>query len=265
MKSKGQAPDFEQEDGDQELWRRIPELVTAERIPDQWLFDSLVVDEGQDFDQEWFEILRLFLRDDTDILWLEDPDQNLQGKPSVITEGFIGYRCPVNYRSPESIARFIRNTLPFDFELGNDLPGMGVGVHKYGDSEEQPKIVARIVQDLVRRGFSHDDMVIVTCRGVHNSVFSEIEQIGGLKLRRFTGEYDSQGNQVLTDGQLIFDSIYRFKGQEAPAVILVDVDPQNDRVDRENRLLYCGMTRATVRLDMVARTDNPENRRFLKA
>lgn len=265
LKNRGRAPDFEQADGDPEFWRRFPELVTAERIPDEWLFDSLVVDEGQDFDQEWLEILELFLRDDADILWLEDPDQNLQGKPSVITEGFVGYRCPVNYRSPESIARFIRNTLPFDFELGNDLPGMGAGVHGYQDSEEQPKAVAKIVHDLVRRGFSHDDMVIITSRGARNSIFSEIEEVGGIRLRRFTGNYDSQGNQVLTDGQLTFDSIYRFKGQEAPAVILVDVDPQNDRIDREERLLYCGMTRATVRLDMVVCTGNPENRRFLEA
>jgi hypothetical protein len=49
---------------------------------------------------------------------------------------FVGYRCPLNYRSPESIARFIRNTLPFEFDLGNDLPGMGVGVHEYADPAE---------------------------------------------------------------------------------------------------------------------------------
>jgi hypothetical protein len=264
LKSRGRAPDFGKVDGDPEFWRRIPESVMAERIPHEWLFDSLVVDEGQDFDQEWLDILRLFLRDDADILWLEDSDQNLQGKPSVVTEGFVGYRCPVNYRSPESVARFIRNTLPFDFELGNDLPGMGVGIHGYEKSEEQPKAVAKIIQDLVRQGFSHDDMVIVTCHGARNSVFSEIEQVGGVRLRRFTGGYDIQGNQVITDGQLTFDSIYRFKGQEAPAVILVDVDPQHDRIDSEERLLFCGMTRATVRLDMVVCTENPENRRFLE-
>lgn len=265
LKSRGRAPDFTRADADPEFWRRILELVTAEPIPDEWLFDSLVVDEGQDFDQEWLEILTLFLRDDADVLWLEDPDQNLQGKSSVITEGFVGYRCPVNYRSPESIARFIRNTLSFEFELGNDLPGMGVGVHGYEKSAEQPKAVAKIIQDLVRRGFSHDDIVIVTCRGRSNSVFSELDQVGGIRLRRFTGNYDSQGNQVLTDGQLTFDSIYRFKGQEAPAVILVDVDPKNDRTAKIERLLYCGMTRATVRLDMVVCTGNAENRRFWEA
>jgi superfamily I DNA and RNA helicase len=261
LKSRGRAPGFDQVRGDSGFWRRILELVTAERIPDEWLFDALVVDEGQDFEQEWLEILTLFLREDADILWLEDPDQNLQGKPSVTTKGFVGYRCPVNYRSPESIARFIRNTLPFKFELGNDLPGLGVGVHPYEEPGEQPKAVTRVVQDLIHRGFSYDDIVIVTCRGVRNSVFSDLEQVGGIKLRRFSGDYDAQGNQVLTDGQLTFESIYRFKGQESPAVILVDIDP---RVDREDRLLYCGMTRATIRLDLVACSGNPETRRFLE-
>ena len=33
-------------------------------------------------------------------------------------------------------------------------------------------VVARIVQELVTRGFSHDDIVILTCHGIQNSVFS---------------------------------------------------------------------------------------------
>jgi hypothetical protein len=47
--------------------------------------------------------------------------------------------------------------------------------------------VARIVQDLVKQGFSHDDIVILTCHGVQNSVFSTLDAVGGVKLRRFTG------------------------------------------------------------------------------
>ncbi len=89
--------------------------------------------------------------------------------------------------------------------------------------------------------------------------------MSGIKLRRYTGDYDAEGNQVLTQGQLTFESIYRFKGQEAPAVILVDTDPHTYRLDRDERLLYCGMTRATVRLDLLVRSNNPENRRFLEA
>ena len=265
LNSVGQASEIDQSNWDSDFWKRIPDLVMAEQIPEEWLFDGLVVDEGQDFDPDWFEILGLFLRENADILWLEDSDQNLQGKPAVVTEDFVRYRCLVNYRTPESIAHFIRSTLPFEFELGNSLPGMGVDVHQYKKSSEQPKIVARIIQSLVRDGFTHDDIAIVTCRGTHNSVFSKLDRVGGLKLRRFTGDYDSHGNQVRTEGQLAFDSIYRFKGQEAPAVILVDINPQQDRIDKELRLLFCGMTRATIRLEMLACAENAENCRFFDA
>jgi superfamily I DNA and RNA helicase len=262
LKSRGQPPDFERSGADPEFWRRVPELVTAQHIPEDWLFDALVVDEGQDFEQEWLDILTLFLREGSDILWLEDPDQNLQGRPPVATAGFVGYRCPLNYRSPESIARFIRNTLPFEFDVGNDLPGMGVGIHEYTDPAEQPKVVTRLVQDLLRLGFTYADIVVLTCRGVRSSVFSALDEVGGVSLRRVTREYDPAGNQVFIEGRLIFDSVRRFKGQEAPAIILVDVDPRPDRLAEEERVLYCGMTRATVRLDMVVQADNPENRRF---
>lgn len=264
LQDLGEVIDFGQSRTDPRFWPGLFERVMGARVPDAWRFDALVVDEGQDFEQEWVEILRLFLRDGADLLWLEDPDQNLYGKPPVALDGVVGYRCAVNYRSPDSIARFIRNSLPFAFEPGNALPGLGVGVHAYGDPEEQPRIVARIVQDRIGQGFSHDDMVIVTCRGSEHSVLSGLDRVGGMRLRRFTGEYDDDGNQVLTPGQLTFESIRRFKGQEAPAVILVDVDPDPDARDEALRRIYCGMTRATVRLDLVLRGDNPENRRFLE-
>ena len=261
LKSRGHPLDFSQASGNPDFWRQVQERVTGETITDDWRFDALVVDEGQDFEQEWFETLKLFLRDGADILWLEDPDQNLQGRPPVVTTGFVGYRATINYRTPDLIARHIRNTLPFRFELGNDLPGLGVGEHRYEAPADQPRIVARILQDLVTRGFSNDDIVVLSCHGAQNSVFSTLDQVGGVKLRCFTGAYDGQGNQVLSEGRLTFDSVYRFKGQEAPAVILVDLDTPPERPERLlrwQRVLYCGMTRATVRLEIVQATD-PQN------
>ncbi len=88
-------------------------------------------------------------------------------------------------------------------------------------------------------------------------MFSTLDTVGGVKLRRFSGEYTADGNQVLSDGRITFESVYRFKGQEAPAVILVDTDanagvnPAPERVERAQRVLYVGMTRATVRLDVI--------------
>lgn len=254
LASRGQPLDFSQADGNPHFWREVQERVTGEIIPEGWRFDALVVDEGQDFEQEWFETLKLFLADGAEILWLEDPDQNLLGRPPVVTESFVGYRALINYRTPDSIARHIRQSLPFRFEPGNDLPGLGVGEHRCDGHDEQARIVTQILQRLTRGGFRYEDIVVLSCHGISNSAFSEAAQIGGAKLRRFTGEYDAQGNQVLSDGRLTFDSVYRFKGQEAPAVILVDVDPppqSPEKLLRWQRVLYCAMTRATVRLDVV--------------
>jgi superfamily I DNA and RNA helicase len=149
--------------------------------------------------------------------------------------------------------------MPFEFKAGNDLPGMGVGVHTYDDPEQQKEIVDRIVKGLLKKKFAHDDIVILTCRGVSNSAFTGTEQIAGESVKRFAG-YDDQGDQTFTPGNLYFESIYRFKGQQAPAVILVDVDPKHDR---DQCALFSGMTRATVRLELVVNAQNPANMVFL--
>jgi hypothetical protein len=264
LAERGHRFDWDEMKRDPTFWSRMTELVIGENIPEEWKFDTLIVDEGQDFEPEWVEILKLFLREDQEILWLEDQDQNLRDQPPVVLDdGFVGYRARRNYRSPESIARFIRRTLPFKFDGANDLPGLGVGVTGYSKAADQPAAVAKIVNGLLEQRFSYDDIVILTLRGSGESVFSGRERAGAYTLRRFTRGYDLFGNQLMTPGKLLFESVRRFKGQQAPAIVLVDVDPTTDKWEAFRRLLYSGMTRATVRLELVLKADNPLNEPFL--
>ena len=73
---------------------------------EEWRFDTLIIDEAQDFEGEWFEAVRLFLHENAAMLWLEDPNQNVRGVDAVALQqqGFVGYRSLLNYRSPERIA-----------------------------------------------------------------------------------------------------------------------------------------------------------------
>ena len=53
-----------------------------------------------------------------------------------------------------------------------------------------------------------------------------------------------------TEGQLLIDSVRRFKGQAAAAVVLTECDlAQLDAMNR--RLLFVGLTRARVHLEWV--------------
>jgi superfamily I DNA and RNA helicase len=182
----------------------------------------------------------------------------------------VGYRSRANYRSPASIARLIRRISPVEFECANDLPGRGVEVTRYAEPGEQGKLVARIVDRLIEQGFRYEDIIVLTTRhtvlpGKPRSALHEAARAGKHTLARFQNEYDLFGNQVLTLGRLRFESVYRFKGQQAPAVILIDVDPDPATLPHDQGVLFSGMTRATVRLELLVNGANPLNEIFLDA
>lgn len=239
------------------FWRELQDQLVGIEIPEASKFGSLIVDEGQDFKQEWWEILQLFLTDDASVLWLEDPLQNLRDTDEVTLDGFVTYREDANFRTPLSIAPVIKDALGVEFTQRNRLPGLGVYFDCYEKPGDQLKIVDHRINELRRMGFANTEISVISCRGMSSTAFAGCDSLGGIDLRRFTGGYTSDGQQIYTEGNLIFDTLYRFKGQQAPAVILVDVDETIDVSDRARRILYCGMTRATVRLEMLVAKESP--------
>ena len=265
LESIDEAPDFSRKDSYTEFWSRIQDQVMAAPIPESWMFDTVIVDEGQDFEPEWFDILKLFARDDADIVWLEDPHQAIRTNDPVALEGFVTFNTRFNYRSPESIARFIKKALPFEFEQANDLPGLGVGVQAYEDDRHQARLVSRTVSELLARKFAPQDIVILSMRGIGNTCLGDRVRVGNHTLKRFSGEYDLLGNQVFTPGQLHLESIYRYKGQQAPAIIAIDVESRSRDEERMQRILYTAFSRATVRLDVLVKSGDSLEKRLIEA
>lgn len=246
------------------FWREVVDSVQAlavnHTLESRWRFDTLIVDEAQDFDAEWYQTLHLFLGEDAEIVWLEDPNQNVRGaKPPELGEHrFVGYRSFVNFRSPVSIARVLQGAFPDrPMECANDLPGLGVKLTTYDDPADQPLLVGKAVNRLMGQGFSLNEIVILSCRGLKHSALADVERVANRTLARFTGDYDMHGEQLRTDGQILLDTVRRFKGQQSPAVILTDIEPGGERISEALMVAYCGMTRATVKLELLARRGNP--------
>jgi hypothetical protein len=248
--------DFERAD-EPGFWRDIQDQLLAATLAGTPKWDCLVVDEGQDFKADWYDILQMFLAEDATQLWLEDPLQNLRGTDPIDLPGFVTYRETANFRTPISIAGFIKGTLESEFEQRNLLPGLGVGVYDYEDSNELPGLLDQRIKQLQKAGFGPDDVAIVSCRGTKSTALADAIQIGKHRLRKFTGKYNADNEQIYTDGDLNFETIFRFKGQQAPCVILVDLDDTTKQDDWHTGILYCAMTRATVRLELITRRDCP--------
>ena len=67
---------------------------------------------------------------------------------------------------------------------------------------------------------------------------------------RTTGQYDEAGNALWHEGELLVESVYRFKGQSAPVVVLCEVDFE-ELTPVNARKLFVGMTRGQVRVEVV--------------
>ena len=65
-----------------------------------------------------------------------------------------------------------------------------------------------------------------------------------------TGAVEAASNPLWTAGDLLVETLYRFKGQSAPVVVLCDVD-FDALGTKELRKLFVGFTRAQFRLECV--------------
>jgi superfamily I DNA and RNA helicase len=92
--------------------------------------------------------------------------------------------------------------------------------------------------------------VVVTFSGREKSLLAPYDQLGPHKLKRWLGRYDLFGAPQFSEGELLVETVYRFKGQSAPCVIFAEIDFET-LDDIAQRKLFVGMTRASMKLILV--------------
>lgn len=251
LRRHGVTIDYSQVD-EPDFWPRITEQMINLDLPESERFDSIIIDEAQDFKEIWWLFLKDYcLRPQGEVLWLEDQSQ---GDGKFLPEGIsVVYHARENYRSPYKIARYINRQYPeFEFEPANGIAGLDMAQYSVTADELQVAKVNKIVTSLLGRGIRAAEIVILSCKKVRTSVFFNVTELGGLPLRHFTGDHDDNGEPVYTPGDMRYTSVARFKGQQATAVILVDVDLEpGENLEQRRRTAFIGMTRATLRLDII--------------
>lgn len=215
-------------------------------------FDVLIIDEGQDFEPIWIEGLCHLLHPDGKLYLMEDDDQRLYERADFDIADAVIISSRDNYRSPRLICdvinalrlchRSVNSMSPFKGELP--------GFHQYASRGELVAQIERAVSVLLARGFALSDIVVLGNRGRAGSALTGMRQIGPWSTRQFTGGYDRNGEPVWTDGELMVESVYRYKGQSAPAVVLAEVAFEI-LTPLERRKLFVGLTRAQMAVEIV--------------
>ena len=247
-RAQGHVPDF----GAPGAFARLEAALDGYTPDAAGRFDELIVDEGQDFAEGWAENLLRFLRPGARAWWLEDPMQNLYGRAGVRLAGWVSIRSDVNYRSPRDILDTLNRMLPLEHpvEAGSPLPGSEVEIVSYADSKDLIAKTVGAVTDCIRAGFKRQHIAVISYRGREHSKLAPFDKLGPYALRAPTGRYDLLGNPVYTAGEVLIDSVLRFKGRAAPCVVLTEID--FEALDQAAvRRIFVGATRATMKLTLV--------------
>jgi hypothetical protein len=251
LRAHGVTPDY----ASPGVWREIERQMAASEVPPAWKYDVLIIDEGQDFSNAWRDIVLRMLKEGGRAVWLEDPNQNLYGREQVALPGWVTLHSDTNYRSPRQIVEMLASigAVAAPVEAGSPFKGADIDELTYPEGEVDAMLAQtrRAVTACLAAGFARQDIAIASFRGREKSVILALDKLSDAHtLKSFTGEYDLFGNPVYREGGLLADSVYRFKGQSAPALIFTEID--FEEIDQlVLRKLFVGMTRARLKLVMV--------------
>ncbi|RYE61147.1 MAG: hypothetical protein EOO82_02340 [Oxalobacteraceae bacterium] len=245
---KHDEPDFAQPG----IFDAMTDAYIADSAEFRAKYDVLIVDEGQDFEPEWLQSLLFQLKDDGRLYLLEDDNQRLYDRSPFDLPEAVVIDCAENYRSPRAICDVINafGLATPTVRSCNPYQGQIPGFHVYATTDQLVAQTVHAVGLLLAQGFKVEDIVVLTGHGLIRSALLGREKIGPYSTKRFTGAHDRAGNPVWTEGELLVESVYRYKGQSAPAVVLTEMDfAKLERTER--RKLFVGMTRAQMALEMV--------------
>ena len=236
--------------------------------PEVFPYDHIVIDEGQDFglkdieDAMVLETLRNIVesRTESTMYLFYDKRQFVQGStiPGFLMEADCKLTLYVNCRNTGLIAKTSLRALgETDCTALRTLPNLGGPPLLFvnPNPEMQATFVDAQIASLQSSGIN--DIVIITCKTINTSELSSY----------FTDNHES----VNWKGQKIpVHTVRKFKGMEAEAVILIDVDqslwkqPSMDYQPDPGTLFYTAASRAKHELRIVCSMDADECNKTLE-
>ncbi len=250
LRATGENPDFA---NDAAVFRRGFEALRAANVVAAPTMDLLIIDESQDLDGEWVEALWPRLKPGGRLYVLGDASQAIYRKAPFELADATRIACHENFRSPRRIVETINLLGLTPVPVVSRGPDVGevpdLHVHVPDDAGGL-RLVERIVAKLLQDGHALTEVAIVSFAGRQKSTLLQRDALGPWPLMRFTGQFDAADAPVWSSGELLAESIYRFKGQSAPVVIVCEMD-FDELDDQRARMLFVAMTRAQSRLHLV--------------
>ncbi|RIK07249.1 MAG: hypothetical protein DCC49_10480 [Acidobacteria bacterium] len=246
--------------GDRQGWQEYFDHMVALAIEHTAVateFDTIVIDEGQDFKQSWIDLLELGLADsDSSMFYMFlDPAQNIfqSGDPPKI-EGAVQYDLGTNCRTGDALAKSIAKLLGDPEPVCGIEGGFPIEVIECSDEAHADEQLRTLLHRLVaEEGIRPNDIVVQTMARVDRSRYWG-KQFGNLTLvgRKSTAD----APPPLGPNDVRIDTVHSLKGLETPTTVIVETE--HIREEHKNSLLRVGLTRATTFAALIKIADEAD-------
>jgi superfamily I DNA/RNA helicase len=230
----------------------LPELMmqAVDRLGAQ--YDAVIVDEGQDFHDNWWVPLQCLLHDpDQGIFYVFfDDNQNLYLAAQHIPLELAPFSLTRNCRNTQRIHQMVMRFYQSDQMPQAQGPwGRPVEVRTYDYLHGLKHALRRVLHRLVvEENVPPEDIVLLTPRGQERSRLWRLGVVGNFRL---TDEWTA------ASGEILCTTVHSFKGLESPVVILAEIEPYG--IQELETVLYVGCSRACHHLIVLASTHLEED------
>lgn len=237
-----QNPTYKKEKGSDEFFNTyIPNK--AKDVISEPTYDAIIIDEGQDFRENWTELLNKALKKDGRFLFFMDENQDIfktfNGVPNHrnITKCHLEENC----RNTKTIIEKLKAIIPNDTMIPMEGTPEGLPIEDviFSTNEEQIKFLNNQIQQLIEKGISPSQIIILTNNYDDGSSLKGIKTLGGKKLiSTYDREYGRDNNCLAQT------TINVFKGLEADVIFILDaqnIESNNSfytQASRAKQLLY---------------------------
>src|SRR5262245_39167203 len=227
----------EPEDGEGQYWHELREAFAETAPSAKRSYGALIVDEAQDFHEDWWLPLQLLLDDpDKSPLYVFfDDNQRIFAVPANLPVPGEPLRLPVNCRNTKTINRLVTQ-----FYRGETIEARGPEGppidHQFYDSDDEllAQLDANVERWLREAEIAPADIGLLSAKGTERSALWRVDELGGAKLTDDPWE----------KGKILRSSIHRFKGLERLVVAVTELDGARDDV------FYVGFSRPNVFLSI---------------
>ncbi len=243
-------PDRRDKEASREFWEERAPYILLEALDDGALdgWEAIVVDEAQDFDADWWDILQIGLEGGSEgrLVAFQDPMQDLFDRDNELPDFEITRPLAYNFRNTTRICEVVAELYTGPMKSHPRTPaGEPPEVHRYSSRDEQRRAIDELVGGLVDGdNLSPGQIGIITPRTKPNSVLAGCDRLRGVPV---TEDY------AASDTKLLHSSIGAFKGLERDVVVFADVDPDHPRCSPKAR--YVAASRAVHRLYVFETSD----------